>query len=216
MTWTKLSDDFTDDTETLSDAAVRLHVEGLVWSNKKLLDLRIPKTDLRRFAKSDAAIPELVAGEWWEDDGDHFIIRHHAAYQRLRAAVINQQAANKENRAKRGKATPPTREIRFEDSSNDSSNQSSNDSLTRHDSSNERDRSGRDEEALGVAFNEKTGEVLAETDSTPRKVDSWAVTPIPTGKACRVCLTPLGADFPLDVCTRQDEQHSQARAARVA
>jgi hypothetical protein len=120
MTWTKLSDDFTDDTETLSDAAVRLHIEGLVWSNKKLLDLRIPKADLRRFAKSEAAIPELLAGEWWEDDGDHFVIRHHAAYQRLRAAVINQQAANKENRAKRGKATPPTREIRFKDSSNDS------------------------------------------------------------------------------------------------
>lgn len=211
MTWTKLSDDFTDDTETLSDAAVRLHVEGLVWSNKKLLDLRIPKTDLRRFAKSDTAIPELLAGEWWEDDGDHFVIRHHAAYQRLRAAVINQQAANRENRAKRGKATPPTREIRLKDSSNDSSNESSNDSLKRHDSSKERDRSGRDREALEVAFNQKTGEVLAEGDSAPSKVESWVVAQIPTVPTCRVCLFSLPADFPLDVCTQQDESHTAAR-----
>jgi hypothetical protein len=211
MTWTKLSDDFTDDIETLSDAAVRLHVEGLVWSNKKLLDLKIPKTDLRRFAKSDAAIPELLAGEWWEDEGDHFVIRHHAAYQRLRAAVINQQAANRENRAKRGKVTAPAREIRFKESSNDSSHRSSNDSLARHDSSNERDRSGRDEEALEVAFNEKTGEVLAESDSTPRKVESWAVAPIPTGRACKVCLVPLRADSPVDVCAKQDDAHADAR-----
>jgi hypothetical protein len=44
MTWAKLSDDFTDDCWTLSDGAFRLHVEGLVWSNRKLLDLVIPPT----------------------------------------------------------------------------------------------------------------------------------------------------------------------------
>jgi len=213
MTWTKLSDDFTDDTETLSDAAVRLHVEGLVWSNKKLLDLKIPKTDLRRFAKSEVAIPELLAGEWWEDDGDHFIIRHHAAYQRLRAAVINQQAANKENRAKRGKATPPTREIRFKASSNDSSHDSSNDSSDRHDSLDERDRSGRDQEALGVVFDKNTGEVREEQSSTPRAVSTWVVAPIPQGKACPVCLAPLEADFPTAVCPKQDEAHTAARSS---
>ncbi len=212
MTWTKLSDDFNDDTDTLSDAAFRLHVEGLVWSNKKLLDVRIPKTDLRRFAKSDEPIGELLDGGWWEDDGDAFVIQHHAAYQRLREAVIKQQAVNRENRAKRGKTTPPAREVRFKnDSSNDSLHQSSNDSLTRNDSSHEMDRTGRDEEALGVAFNEKTGEFLAESDSTPRRVDTWAVAPIPTGRTCRVCPSSLSADFPLDVCTRQDDSHTAAR-----
>ena len=34
MTWTKLSDDFGDDCWELSDAAYRLHVEGLLWSNR--------------------------------------------------------------------------------------------------------------------------------------------------------------------------------------
>jgi hypothetical protein len=35
MTWTKLSDDFSDDCWELSDAAVRLHMEGLVWLRVK-------------------------------------------------------------------------------------------------------------------------------------------------------------------------------------
>jgi hypothetical protein len=212
MTWTKLSDDFNDDTDTLSDAAFRLHVEGLVWSNKKLLDVRIPKTDLRRFAKSDESVGELVDGGWWEDDGDAYVILHHAVYQRLREAVIRQQSVNRENRAKRGKTTPPAREVRFKNgSSNDSSHDSSNGSSNGHDSLNEMDRPGRDEEALGVAFNEKTGEVREEQNSTPRTVSSWEVASIPTGKACRVCLSPVRADSPIDVCTRQDESHAAAR-----
>lgn len=35
MTWTKVSDDFTDECWTLSDEAFRLHIEGLTWSNRK-------------------------------------------------------------------------------------------------------------------------------------------------------------------------------------
>ncbi len=50
MTWSKLSDDFPDDCWTLLDGAFRLHVEGLCWSNRKLLDCRIPNGHLRRFA----------------------------------------------------------------------------------------------------------------------------------------------------------------------
>lgn len=110
MTWTKLSDDFTDDTWTLSDAAYRLHSDGLVWSNRKLLDLHIPKDDVRRF-KTPEAIGELLDGGWWTIDGNHYVIVHHARYQRMREAVINQQTVNKENRAKRGQATPPAREL---------------------------------------------------------------------------------------------------------
>jgi hypothetical protein len=211
MTWTKLSDDFTDDTWTLSDAAARMHVDGLVWSNRKLLDLRIPKGDLPRFAKTPTAVAELLEGGWWDEDADHYVINHHARYQRLREAVIKQQTVNKENRAKRGQATPASREVRFNASSNDSFNDASNDSSVGNDSSNELVRTGRDEKALEVAFNEKTGEVLAESDSTPRKVDSWAVAPIPTGRACKVCLVPLSADSPIDVCANQDDAHADAR-----
>ncbi len=39
MTWTKLGDEFTDETWTVSDAAYRLHVDGLVWSNHRAAQL---------------------------------------------------------------------------------------------------------------------------------------------------------------------------------
>ena len=114
MTWTKLSDDFSDDCWTLSDAAFRLHTEALVWSNRKLLDLYIPKDDLRRFAKRPEAAPELVAVGWWTDDGEHYVIRHHGGYQPTREAVLTRQAKNAENGRKGGrprKGTGAPREI---------------------------------------------------------------------------------------------------------
>ena len=84
MTWTTLSDDFSDDCWTLSDAAFRLHTEGLVGSNRKLLDLRIPKDDLRRFASYPDAVGELLAVGWWTEDGGVYVIRHHGGYQPTR------------------------------------------------------------------------------------------------------------------------------------
>ncbi len=111
MTWTKLSDDFTDDCWTLSDAAHRLHVEGLTWSNRKLLDLHLPKDDVRRFAKRPEAATELVAAEWWVDRGDHYEIRHHAIYQRTREDVLKQQAQNAENGRKGGRPARAAREV---------------------------------------------------------------------------------------------------------
>ena len=65
MTWTKLSDDFSDDCWQLSDAAYRLHTEGLIWSNRKLLNLRLAKDEMRMWAKhpeSAAAIRSHRAG----------------------------------------------------------------------------------------------------------------------------------------------------------
>lgn len=114
MTWTKLSDDFADDCWTLSDSAFRLHVEGLTWSNRKLLDLRLPKDDVRRFAKHPEAAPELVSVGWWTDEGDHYVIRHHGGYQPTREAVLARQAANVSNGRKGGrpkKGTGAPREI---------------------------------------------------------------------------------------------------------
>jgi hypothetical protein len=109
MTWTKLSDDFTDDCWTLSDAAFRLHVEGLTWSNRKLLDLHLPADDVRRFKRPEA-VQELLDGGWWRRDGEHYVIQHHGAYQRPRAAVIAQQTANTENGKKGGRPRKPPRE----------------------------------------------------------------------------------------------------------
>ena len=109
MTWTKLSDDFSDDCWTLSDAAFRLHVEGLVWNNRKLLDLRLPLEDVRRFKRSEV-VQELLDGGWWRRDGDVYVIQHHAAYQRARAAVIAQQTANAKNGRKGGRPPRNSRE----------------------------------------------------------------------------------------------------------
>ena len=76
---TRLSTDFVDDLREVSDAAFRLHVEALVWSNKHGLDLRIPKGDLDRTTQAPAAAQELIdAGLWFEIEGHYFIV--HSAF----------------------------------------------------------------------------------------------------------------------------------------
>jgi hypothetical protein len=237
MTWTKLSDDFTDDTWTLSDAAYRLHSDGLVWSNRKLLDLRIPKDDLRRF-KNPEAIGELLAGGWWIDQGAYYLIQHHAAYQRLREAVINQQTVNKKNRAKRGQASPPPREQKpvFKtpnDASNkplnDSSNKPLNDSSNKplNDSSNEMDRTGlasyvkRPEEEETV--NTATGEIVTAPFGPSAVVTEWPVVTIPNSTpsdfdTCRVCDNKLASapSRASGLCRKGDDQHQAFRAFHAA
>ncbi|WP_138413292.1 hypothetical protein [Sinomonas gamaensis] len=109
MTWTKLSDDFADDAWGLSDAAVRLHLEGLLWSNRKLLDCRVPKEEIQRHAKRPEAVRELLDTGFWAEDGDYYVIRHHAKYQRTRAAVLAQQAVNAANGSKGGRPKTESR-----------------------------------------------------------------------------------------------------------
>jgi hypothetical protein len=139
MTWTKLSDDFSDDCWTLSDAAFRLHVEGLGWSSRKLLDLRLQKDELRLWAKRPEAAGELVACGWWSDEGDHYRIRHHGCYQRPRDKVLAQQAAN--SRAGKWDRRAGRERGPQHDTSDSTTNGSSNDSS--NDSFNERDRTGQ-------------------------------------------------------------------------
>lgn len=110
MTWTKLSDDFSDDCWTLSDKAFRLHVEGLVWNNRKLVDLYLDAEDVRRFAKHPEAVVELLAVGWWSAVESGYVINHHATYQRSRDAVLKQQAANEENGRKGGRPPKAGRE----------------------------------------------------------------------------------------------------------
>jgi hypothetical protein len=136
MTWTKLSDDFPDDCYRLSDAAFRLHVEGLCWSNRKLLDLCLNKSELRRWAARPEAVAELLDAGWWSDEGDHYVIRHHGSYQRTREQVLKQQAANQRNGAKGGKA--PRERFGRNAPSEEPSSESLSESLS------ERDGTGRD------------------------------------------------------------------------
>lgn len=202
MTWTKLSDDFTDDCWTLPDQAYRLHTEGLVWSNRKLLDLRIPKDEVRRFAKHPEAVAELVDGGWWIDEGDHYLIVHHGRYQRDRDAVIKQQTVNKENRAKRGKATPASREVSFSRSNGSS-----------HDSSHEMDRPGQDRHVVGEASEEqKVNLQTGEVDDTPALLGNvWNVTQ-PGSGGLVVNGKCVGCGWPADgVCTKDHTPMEQER-----
>ena len=84
MTWTKTGDEFADECWTLSDAAYRLHHEGLTWSNRKLLDGQLAKDDMGRWSHNPEAAAELVSVGWWEDHGGHYQIIHHIGYQRPR------------------------------------------------------------------------------------------------------------------------------------
>jgi hypothetical protein len=101
MTWTKLSDDFSDDCWELADAAYRLHVDGLVWAMRKLTGGILAKDEMHRWAKHPDAAPELVTRGYWRDEGDRYIIRHHMGYQREPEKVLAQQEVNRLN-GKRG------------------------------------------------------------------------------------------------------------------
>lgn len=171
MTWTKLSDDFPDDCCTLSDAAFRLHVEGLVWSNRKLLDLELSKDDLPRWATHPEAVDELVESGYWTDEGQHVLIRHHGCYQRTREQVQKQQEANKRNRAK-GRARP----VR-EQANGIHETQQVDDSFD--DSSDERDgtgqaRPGEDDQQPNVSENGETNhaEPFTPTAEQLRRIDA--------------------------------------------
>ena len=82
MTWTKLGDEFTDECWRLSDAAFRLHTEGLCWSNRKHLDGCLVKDDMSRWAHCLKAAEELVDLGFWEDHSDHYQIYAHQGWQR--------------------------------------------------------------------------------------------------------------------------------------
>jgi hypothetical protein len=75
VTWTKTSDDFPEAHLDLSDAAYRLHHAATTFSNRLLLDGRIPRTHLTLVAvppktRRPAIVRELVAADLWAEDGD--------------------------------------------------------------------------------------------------------------------------------------------------
>jgi hypothetical protein len=118
MSWTKLGDEFPDECWTLSDAAFRLHTEGLCWSNRMGTDGQLARDDMRRWAHDPEAAEDLVDVGWWKDCGGHYLIVHHLGYQRTKKQIANQSNANRANRAK-GK----TRPLRSQESSDESSDE---------------------------------------------------------------------------------------------
>ena len=85
VTWLKLSDDYTDRTEDLSDAAFRLHTEGLNLAMKREEGPFLPESKLQRWANvrsgiADAAV-ELVQRGFWERVEGGFVVREHMEHQ---------------------------------------------------------------------------------------------------------------------------------------
>jgi hypothetical protein len=105
MTWTKTGDEFADECWQLSDAAYRLHHEGLTWSNRKHLDGRLDKNEMVRWAKNPGAAEELLDIGFWSDEGDHFQIHHAMGWQPTAEQWFHQSEVNRANRAK-GKTRP--------------------------------------------------------------------------------------------------------------
>lgn len=104
MTWTKLGDEWPDAARVLSDAAYRTHVDGLCWSNRRQLDLLIPKSELRRFAETDdpdTAVKELVHAGWWDDRGDGWYIGLHFPDWQLDAATVASRREKQRERVQR-------------------------------------------------------------------------------------------------------------------
>lgn len=84
MTWAKYGAEFWDDCANagLSDAAARTHAEAIGWLYRiERTDLRIPTQLVRRFAGSpdwETAVKDLVAVRFWRDNGDAYVVEHHA------------------------------------------------------------------------------------------------------------------------------------------
>jgi hypothetical protein len=106
MTWTKLGDEFPAEARELTDAELRTHVEALCWSSLRLLDLRIPKRDVRRFAESPAA-PEAVEGltakGWWKDLGDEWDISLKFAEWQEERVVVDKRREDAAARKRRSR-----------------------------------------------------------------------------------------------------------------
>jgi hypothetical protein len=95
--WTRLGDEFAFESQDLTDAEFRTHVEALMWSNWRGLDLLIPKGNLARFPESpdaEVAAVGLLAKGWWEDRGDCWYVGlRFPEWQRQRAAIEQEREA---------------------------------------------------------------------------------------------------------------------------
>lgn len=109
MTWTKLSDDFSDDCRALSDAAFRTHTEALIWSMRRETGGYLEAREVRRFAESphaDAAVDELIACGWWSIERQGYRINHHMEHQPEPDLIATRRAltADRVKRHRRKKA----------------------------------------------------------------------------------------------------------------
>jgi len=80
VTWTKLSDNFSEECAGLSDAAFRLHLTGVLWTRRRRTSGWIDGDALRSsaFPAAPQALAELLTrGYWWSDGVGGYLIRRH-------------------------------------------------------------------------------------------------------------------------------------------
>ena len=111
MTWTKLSDDFSDDCARagLTDAAFRTHVEGLIWAMRRENAGYLDKIAVQRGIETpnvEAAISELVEAGFWEPTGNGWQIVHHMQHQPEPEVIARRrdQTADRVRRSRRKRA----------------------------------------------------------------------------------------------------------------
>jgi hypothetical protein len=100
MTWTKLSDTFGSEVSRLSDAAFRMHVEGLLYVMRNETGGLIPTEALGWFAGTEdpgKAVAVLLDRSFWIDRGDAYEVVHHMEHQPEPDVI----AKRRENDAKR-------------------------------------------------------------------------------------------------------------------
>ena len=98
MAWTQLDDNTVDRLWNLSDGAWRLHISGLVLSNRLLLDGRIPGNRVAglvpRFRR--AVLDELVRGGHWRPVDDDWQIVTGLSDQLTKEQVLARRRASRE------------------------------------------------------------------------------------------------------------------------
>jgi len=108
MTWAKYGVEFFDQCAeaSLSDAAVRTHAEALHWLFQiEHMDMRIKKHLVRRFAGSadwERAAKDLIAAEFWRDEGDAYVVEHHGdVFRQSLAAQLSKRETERERQRKK-------------------------------------------------------------------------------------------------------------------
>lgn len=208
MTWTKLGSEWPDEARDLSDAAYRLHVDALCYSNRRGIDLDLPKRDLPRFAEvadAEAAARELVDRGLWEDRRDHWWIGcRFPEWQRTRSQVdgkrkTDAQAQRRKRLHDRGDHTEclPSAKCRKSLSAPDSSSDSAGES-----------------EATSARFSERNGTASIGATVHGTSADGWP--PVAdtscARRLCADCSGPLRN--PLDladgICVACDNARAKA------
>lgn len=110
MTWLKLSDDYSDRTEYLGDAAFRLHTDALVAIMKREQGPHLTYAKVRRSTNVQGALNDALAelvgcGFWLERDGG-YVVMEHMEHQPEPDVIAARRAAEAERqrRSRRKKA----------------------------------------------------------------------------------------------------------------